>query len=1390
MKRTSRWLKIAFYSLLVGALLGAGVAAFLYFQRGPAHYLQTGESAYQKGLQAVQANQLDRAVIHFQEALLSCENALKDLEGTQESTAREELDKQQRLMGNAFWLKYRALKARGFTRLLLEEKPLPTFEGQAEGSRDEVLAKLSVLRLPDEQILREAMICLREAAYRLPGNAEVLREAVGTEVQIEPLQWNHIQAFATTLEKLDGSDERGQYLLARLEYEQPIVATTSNGSTVMPLPLAKRSRDRMFKGLNHVAHLKELEHPVRWRTLYLEAQMHAWLIQYYRQPAQRKTDAERAELQKLRSILFEGDSSVLVRAAQDGRLGKLSHLDLQGTYGLHQMALELVLEDSRPAQSPRQAGKETDSAAGATQQPKLEQLLTVMKACVFLAEKTKGEGRAGQAADFLAQALLKAMPIVMTSHPAEWSQYRLPMLTLAQQAQTEKLLEPICCLRLADLLTRESQWQQAQKNSVAAEKAREDAERWLDLGLELAGAHRPQPDARLSLHEAKLRLLLDRDAKRELLQPHLDALRNSKNDSYVAVTAYYEGVLAEREGKLETSRRLLEQVLLSGRSDLTRRALSKLVPLYVSLGAPEKSLAALVDLERRSNRIEGLGTEEKQWYYTFLHNPESLAAFKVQAHIEAAKQKKDRPDQTSQASIRHHEEQVKQCLAPLSRKSNLEARVRISWTEYLIDGHRFEEADQQLAVLKRDHADLIEVMQLQIERLLTANQTESLTPETIVQGDNIIQNYLRQPGANPAARLAWLAWLTKTNRISEAQNALTDPAFFADAANNPQVQKIKALAELYYGKKSDSKVILSSLPRDPEMDVAVLQAAASATEQQQIISETLLHQRDVGLFKACSAALALARGDHAQAFQGFIACLEYTRVKALARQGVTQSLIMLAQTNPQEARSLATASLQQSPSELSLLLGYAYASLLLGEIGSPTDLGDQIKDMASALRAYQAAAQMENGDPAKAAWVATEYWLLAGRPDQARVELTRGLEKNPKFEAGLALGIKLALESDDPNIFGPTQKMVANYLQLKPNAPEGWYWQGKLLQRAGKKNESLTCYRDLLVKHPKYSPAYAAAVDLLMTAETPEGKSLCKEILQSWQQALPNDLVRWQAEIRNQATQGNITQTREIINKRLASLEGKSANESAIQTVSLTSDQQNQPLVARVLATDLLVQGLMKAGQYEESITWLQRALQNAPGHEPTLLLLGEAFVQRMFLEPAASANRKRLAQQAAECYQQMYKNKKGDPLVGNNLAWLQVSELGDSAEAYRIAQEVRLGKFFTKPLPGEQLSADFLDTLGLIYEKMASADQIAERIALFESAQKRYAQDPRVFLYLGHAYSAAKETKKAQQAYEKSMSLLESAKTLSAPRKQTLQMEIERGQARLRQVAGKTDSH
>jgi tetratricopeptide (TPR) repeat protein len=59
------------------------------------------------------------------------------------------------------------------------------------------------------------------------------------------------------------------------------------------------------------------------------------------------------------------------------------------------------------------------------------------------------------------------------------------------------------------------------------------------------------------------------------------------------------------------------------------------------------------------------------------------------------------------------------------------------------------------------------------------------------------------------------------------------------------------------------------------------------------------------------------------------------------------------------------------------------------------------------------------------------------------------------------------------------------------------------------------------------------------------------------------------------------------------------------------------------------------------------------------------------------------------------------------------------------------------KPLSGDRLSLEVLDTLGTIYRSAGRFDQAA---LLFEEAVKRYAKEPQVLLHLGRAYAGRKQ--------------------------------------------------
>jgi len=870
MRRTSRWVSIAFASLLVGVLLGCAVAGILYYNRGVTRHLSGGEASYQSGISAVRDNQLDKALVSFHEAILSSENLLKEFaEPETEQRPQEQYEKEQRLIGQAYWLKHRAVKARAFTKLLVENKPLPTFEGQAAGTPDQVLQKLSTLRLPEFESRREALACLREAAYRLPGNIEVLREAIATEIQIEPMQWNYVHAFATALGELDSNDDRALYLLARLEYEQPVAMKAESGSVTMPMPAAKRSKDRMTKGMELVTRLKSKENPARPRTTYLEAQMNAWLMQYYRQPGQQKPEAERDACNRLRAILLDKDQGVIVTAAKQENLSVVSHLDVQGLYGLHQMAIELVIEDCK------RAGKAGEAAD--TQKPWLEQLQRMMDAAVTIAKKSNNKGRANEAADFLVQACLKTMPFLAPQRPEVWAGYRDQVIELAKVARVENRMGQALPLRMADLLTREGQWLEQKQSKDAAKARYEEAIQWIDDGLKTASESKVVAPVTLTLHEAKLKLLVNQQAPMSVYQPHLDVMKSSKQDGALAAAAYYEGIMAEREGRLYFARGQLEKASRSGRNDLNRRALTLLVPVYLTLEMPDQALAAIKELTRLLGKLDGLSVSEQSWISSMIRNPDELLIQRVQAHLLAANHAQQLlkaetgSSKQHQTTLAQHESQVKQLIEHGHANPVISGRMQLAWAQYLLQWDRLKDAEPLVIALCREHGDWLETLRLQIGLVVQQGQnaTDSaeaaMPPDVVQKVDQIIQQYLGKTKAHPGGKLIWLKWLASTGRSDMTQKLINDQVFLGDASKDVVAKRLRALAQIYVGNREQSNELLKALPADPQIELALLQTAHSLDEQQQILNSSLELKQDAGLFRTWSAAIALAKGDHAEA---------------------------------------------------------------------------------------------------------------------------------------------------------------------------------------------------------------------------------------------------------------------------------------------------------------------------------------------------------------------------------------------------------------------------------------------------------------------------------------------------------------------------------------------
>ena len=80
------------------------------------------------------------------------------------------------------------------------------------------------------------------------------------------------------------------------------------------------------------------------------------------------------------------------------------------------------------------------------------------------------------------------------------------------------------------------------------------------------------------------------------------------------------------------------------------------------------------------------------------------------------------------------------------------------------------------------------------------------------------------------------------------------------------------------------------------------------------------------------------------------------------------------------------------------------------------------------------------------------------------------------------------------------------------------------------------------------------------------------------------------------------------------------------------------------------------------------------------------------------SPARSKLMEQAIQDYEAVYKERPGDLLAGNNLAWLLVKEKGEIGRPLDLIEEVRKGQFSHKTISPERLPLEFLDTLGVVY--------------------------------------------------------------------------------------------
>ncbi|MCS6977205.1 MAG: tetratricopeptide repeat protein [Gemmatales bacterium] len=1392
-------------SVLLGVVLALGlyVGYLFLFPPGEESLLTRGQERYQSGLRQLEAGEAERAKSLFTEALTEANKVLEKLQerlGQGTERPQEAIEADRTNAAKAFWLRALALRGIFISDAILEGKaisPLGREPLQRLASADDI-NKVPMTFITDTEMQKEAVVATRQAALRLTDDPVVQETALFTEIQypLENWNWDLISRFADNVLKQNPKDARALYALARFEYEQPVPRSGGSRGPAAPSPVGRRTKERMEKSLEYVTRLKEVEAPnIRWRTLDLEAQARLWLLGFYRSPAG-NSPAQAAEQQAaLRAMLYDPVQGIRKRAESIEDFMTLTISDQDGLVGLHRLAVDLALEDARIA------GR-ADPATHARLIEALESVMTLARR--MAAAKSVPRHGMSRILETAVIAVGQAQPYLTGDSAHPFSSYLEGLQTLVDTCIRRKAATPLAFVGLTELLAREAAL--AAKEGQSARKAALDAEieRWVEKALAYAETEKIPAGQLLPLHEQAARMKLLKGAKRADIMPHLRALQQSQDVNLRSTGLLIEGLLAEREGKLEQAQNLLEQAANLDRNGPNHvRSHLVLINVYTALGKPDLALRSIAAVRAAYGQLERLSSEERAWAKEFIRDEKELDLLEFQAHLQTAQLKyvnlmkaaeqeqrnprtrpvaSGRPTVTGRpggessaeadaalsgiapkvgskptpavaAALRPHEEAAGQLLKKLPPNSPMERLARQLEVVYWSATGRLADAEAALASLKRDYPDNLQVLRLEMQMQVAKDPKEAPT-----RIEALIQDYLKNYPQEIGGRLLWAEWLIRTGREAQAVAYLEDPANFPTGANDPRVNGLRVVAYSRLGDREKTLEAAQLLPPDPAAEALKIRLAATSVEDmQKQIREEMSRSEGNAVLTYMNANLSFLKRDYVDAAKGYLQAMEFTRVRGAARQGVLNALLALAQENPEKALDLSTQMLQDYPGEPELLLGYAYACLLLDRIGDPKQRSDRPKDMSSALDQAERAFTVNRNDRISGPLAKARFWMWAGRPDLARTEVKRALAIEARNTQALLLGARLAAESTDAADIGLGLEYV-KWLKEKENPPaEALLLEGQLLERDGKLNDAIKSYESFVDRTPTISTGYGPLVSALIKASLYE-RAL--EWIQRWKTRIPTDpnighylvqvlgMMGRTAEAK-QAAANFLAEQDKLWKERAANLKPTGAvpaEEFEKQKKQLVDAQMDLVKLA-------LSGGFFRAKMWDDAEALVRDVLARQPESVEAQLRLADIYLTKAD-EQKDHPDRKAWLQQAKRSYEAVYAAHKGHFIAGNNLAWLLVKEEKDPEAALRYLQEVRTGRFSKQPIAPERLPADLLDTFGEVYEALNKPEHFTAMRDMFEAARLRYPNDPRMFLHLGNAYAGLGDAAKARSMYAAAISL------------------------------------
>lgn len=1318
--RDSTTYRVVLWVLTLLCLGAGGYIAYLTFWGGssPARLARAAELAYQRGQAADADKNWDLAQQRYDEARLLAQKGLDALQKLAEDRKISESE-YKTLLGQLNWTKARAIRDYYYARAAAEDKPLPE---PLDVLLQETFRPFPLI--PDVDDRAEAIAAMRIAGAMLKSeDPEVLKEGIRLEITLTPILWKHAEPLLQEALKRDPNDLRAHYFLARYEFDQPL----EDGVT--PTDDRRKSAERVQLAREHLEHAKKK--PVQyWRVLGLETEILNWTIRTA-EARRLKPETQAAARRQLEELLFSEPEGAIALAERGQKFEHFGNADGQGLLQVLRIAMEYALEEAR---RPMGDARRVSAVAQAAQKV-AEKMQTEANLRPFLPN----------ALSLLAELAVLSQPVLSRTEPATWKQFSSSVEQMLAQPPAGTISPPQAKRQLAQLRVNDAVIALRHQDLARFRELLQQAQKLLEEGLHDAEAAKLS-DAQLDeFHYDLADLKLKSGAKREELAAHLSRLQASNNPRLKQGGQFLEAVLAEREGKLERARQILEPIASNKTNpQLALRAKMLLANLSLAVNEPLAAVAYLREVEPVFQRLDELPALDRAWLEELTGGQDMILAALVQANLAAAwqaaqKHQRDNPNQPVPISlIEGYLQAAQDYQKKLRPPSPAERTARLLLAEFYLRVHQREQAEKLLSALTTDYPDSVEVLRTRCRFLALPKEANSRTldPNGVAAADTLIRRFLKDYPTDRTAKFFYAEWLLQTQRTDRAIAYLKDTTHFPPS--DPLAQRLLGIAYLRAGLREQAQNILSALPNDPNLDLLLIQMAATREAGEKQLQEAMKRYENQGRFRVYEAMLRLQEGKFPEAIRGFASAIEFTEVRPAARNGMLLAFVAYLQVQPDKARDLALQYLNALGNLPSLYLVVADAALLAEDVGDPSDRWEASKSMYAALNKWEEVALQQGTPRADILLTKARAHLLAGYPDRARREALNSLAQNPAHGPTLLLLTELVLLP--PADLTRAQEYLAAAQKHASNDPRLPYIQARVAEAAGDRNAAIAVYRRLTQEQPDDSLPRSLLVKSLEDAGQKD-QALAEARL--WFTRMPGNVTALATLVRLLILQGAkqeaLTTSDEFLKRQLATLQKQMEG----QQPSLPPQEREQRLqTARTTILLAIAGAFHKAQDSEEAARRAREVLSSDPNHLGALLLLGEIALARQQWDEALST------------YNTILKLRPRHFVAGNNLAWILAEKMQQPAQALAIVQDIWKGRPGLPPVAPERLPAEFLDTIGVIYSKLQRSDLYPEMRSIFEAAIRRYPADPRMYLYLAHAQAALGERSKAIENYDAAIRL------------------------------------